>query len=65
MSTFTKNKVTKQGEVGAHTPDASEDVGEEQMGTAGVEERTKEREREKRGDAVEKGDEHPVKRLNR
>ena len=65
MTTFTKNKITKQGEVGAHTPDAGEDVGEEDLGPAGVEQRTKTREQENRRAPVEKGDEHPVKRLNR
>ena len=65
MPTFTKNKVTKQGEVGVHTPDAAEDVGDEERGPAGVEERTAEHEAERESQPVEEGDEHPLKRLNR
>jgi hypothetical protein len=65
MPTFTKNKVTKRGEVGVKTPDAAEDVGEEERGTAGVEERTKEREEEASGEKVLPGDEHLPSQINR
>lgn len=65
MPTFTRNKVTKRGEVGVKTPDAAEDVGEEDRGTAGVEERTKVREEEEKRDRVLPGDDHLPSEINR